>query len=160
MSDLLLLSIGVVLNMVGIAGCIIPGLPGPPISYLSLLIIQWQHSYFSTTLLIVLGILTMVVLMADYFIPIWTGKKFGATKQGIRGSIIGMFIGIFLTPIGMIAGLIAGSILGDLSANRTLMQAGTAGIGVLFGTLLSIGIKLMICGVLFFYFIKFALSIL
>lgn len=160
MSDISLLIVGILLNSIGITGCVIPGIPGPPLSYLSLILIQWRYQYFDYSTLIILAIITILVVVADYIIPLWTGKKFGATKQGIRGSLIGMFIGIFLTPIGMIAGLISGSIIGDLMANRNIYQAGKAGIGILLGTLVTIGIKLLVCGYILFCFIRFYLWIL
>lgn len=144
--EILLIAIALILSIIGIIGCIIPGLPGHPINYLALWFMQWAIHPFSNTLLIVLGILTILVLVLDYVIPVWTGKKFGATRQGIAGSIIGMFIGMFLTPVGMILGMIAGAIIGDMMAGKSSVDATKSGIATFMGTLLSIGLKLVLAG--------------
>lgn len=136
------------LSLTGIIGCIVPGLPGHPLNYIALWVIQWVFQPFSHTVLIVFGILTAVVLVLDYFIPIWTGKKFGATRQGIIGSMIGMLIGLFFTPVGIMMGTIAGAIIGDLMAGRTGAQAVKSGIATFIGTLASIGLKLLLAGIM------------
>lgn len=142
--DVVLIIIAVVLSIVGIIGSIVPGLPGHPLNYIALLIIQWVFKPFSIATLIVMGVFTLIVLILDYFIPIWTAKKYGATKQGIIGSILGMFIGMFFTPVGMIAGAFAGAVIGDMLAGKIVGQATKSGLATLFGTLLSIGFKLIL----------------
>lgn len=145
-----LIIIAIILSFAGLAGCIIPGLPGPPINYVALLLLQWAFKPYSVWFLVIIAVITAIILIADYLLPLWTAKKFGATKQGIFGSVIGMIIGIFFTPIGMILGLILGSIIGDLVAQRSTVEAMKSAAGNLFGTLLSIGIKLAISGVMTF----------
>ena len=144
--DIILILTAIILSIVGILGCIVPGLPGPPLNYISMLIIQYQYQSFSYLTLIVFGILTALILVIDYILPIWFAKKFGATKQGIWGSVIGMVAGMFLTPIGMILGILLGAIIGDLIAGRTTSQASKSGLATFTGTLMSIGLKLMISG--------------
>ena len=145
-----LIIIAVLLSVIGIIGCIIPGLPGVPLNFIALLLLQWAFQPYSTTTLIVFGILTVLVTVLDYMLPIWTAKKFGATKQGIWGSVIGMVVGIFFTPVGMILGTLLGAIIGDLIAGRTTSQATKAGVGSLFGTLVTMGVKLALAAVLTF----------
>ena len=145
-----LIILAILLSIIGIIGCIIPGLPGHPLNYIAMWCVQWAIHPFSNTLLIVFGILTVFAL--DYLIPIWTGKKFGATRLGIIGSILGMILGIFLTPVGMIlgmiAGMIVGAIIGDMIAGRTGAQATKSGIATFIGTLASIGLKLVVGGIM------------
>ena len=143
-----LIILAILLSIIGIIGCIIPGLPGHPLNYIAMWCVQWAIHPFSNTLLIVFGILTVFVFALDYLIPIWTGKKFGATRQGIIESIFGMILGIFLTPVGMILGMIAGAIIGDMVAGRTGAQATKSGIATFMGTLLSIGLKLLFGGLM------------
>lgn len=138
----------IILCGVGIAGCIVPAMPGPPLCLIAIFLIHYLVEPFSIATLIVLSVTTVIILAADYFLPIMIGKKFGATKQGIRGSLIGMFLGMFLTPIGMIAGLIIGSIIGDLIAQQSIKQAAIAAGGSLLGTLLTTGIKLIAAGLI------------
>lgn len=130
------------LCIIGLIGCIIPGLPGPLLNFVGLLLVQYVHKPYEIHTLIIFGILTIVVLVIDYLLPFWFAKKFGATKKGIWGSIIGMFVGVFFTPVGMILGLLIGAIIGDLLAGRTTQQASRSGIAIFSGTLLSVGLKL------------------
>lgn len=130
------------LCIIGLIGCVVPGLPGPPLNLAGLFLVQYVHKPYETQTLIIFGILTAVVLVIDYLLPVWFAKKFGATKKGIWGSIIGMFIGVFFTPVGMILGLLMGAIIGDLLAGRTSQQATRSGVAIFLGTLLSIGLKL------------------
>ncbi len=146
--DIFLYILAIVLCLIGLAGCILPGLPGPPFNFGAMLILQWMYSPFESYLIIVFAILTAAILVIDYLLPIWFAKKFGATKQGIWGSIIGMILGIFFTPIGMILGLLLGAVLGDLLAGRTSSQATKSGFATVFGTLLSTGLKLGIAGMI------------
>lgn len=151
--DILILVIAILISIGGIIGSILPGLPGHPLNYLALWMVQWAIEPFSMTFLIVLGLITALVMVLDMMIPIWTGKKFGATRQGIAGSIIGMIVGMFLTPVGMILGMIAGAILGDLMAGRNSDQAFKSGLATFAGTLISIGLKLMLAGFMTFMII-------
>jgi len=144
--DTFLIISALVLCILGIMGCVAPAVPGPPLNFIAMLLMQWAIEPFRLRTLIIWTIVTIVVVVVDYLIPIWTAHKFGATKQGIRGAIIGMLAGMFFTPIGMIAGLIIGSIIGDLMARRTLAQASRAAAGSLFGTLFTIGLKLVVAG--------------
>ena len=125
------------------------GVPGPPLNFAGMLLVQYVQKPFETYTLIIFGILTAAILIIDYLLPVWFAKKFGATKQGIWGSIIGMFIGIFFTPVGMILGLLFGAIIGDLLSGRTSQEATRSGIATLIGTLLSVRMKLGVAGVIF-----------
>lgn len=144
--DQVLIIIALLLSVAGILGSILPGIPGPPLNFIALLVLQWAIEPFRLRTLIIWTIITLIVVVMDYLLPLWTAKKFGATKSGIIGSVIGMVAGMFFTPLGMIAGLIIGSIIGDLIAQRTLTQATSAATGNFLGTFLSMGIKLICAG--------------
>ncbi len=138
------------LTLIGIAGCILPGLPGPPFNYAALLLLHFNGYPFSDSSLIIFGILTIVVLILDYTIPVFSARIFGATKTGIRGSIVGMVVGMFFTPVGMIGGLLLGAIIGDLMEGRSLSQATLSGAGTLLGALAGILIKTIVAVVISF----------
>ncbi len=152
--EIFLIVLAIIFALVGLAGCIVPGLPGPPLNFISLLFIQGAFAPFETSFLVIWGIVTVLVVILDYYIPIWVSKKYGATRQGIIGSIIGLVIGIIFTPIGMIAGLIIGAIVGDMVAGKSLTHALRSGFGSALGTLFSTGFKLIVSGVLTFYVIN------
>ncbi|MBK7882264.1 MAG: DUF456 domain-containing protein [Saprospiraceae bacterium] len=138
------ITLALILSVVGIIGSIVPGLPGHPLNYVAVLIVQYFYKPFDFWTVILLGVATVVIFFLDYLIPAWTAKKYGATKQGITGSIIGMVAGMFFTPIGMILGTFLGAVLGDMIAGRNVPDATSSGVGTLFGTLLSIGFKVIL----------------
>ena len=124
------IALALILSVVGIIGSIVPGLPGHPLNYVAVLIVQYFYKPFDFWTVILLGIATVVIFFLDYLIPAWTAKKYGATKQGITGSII---LGTFL-----------GAVIGDMIAGRNVPDATSSGVGTLFGTLLSIGFKVIL----------------
>ena len=94
MVEILLLVVGGLLVIAGVAGCMLPFLPGPPLSYLGLVLLQTSSRHpFTANFLVVYGIITLMVLMLDFIIPVYSTKKFHGSKYGVRGSIIGLIAG-------------------------------------------------------------------
>ncbi len=148
--EIALIIVAVLLTLAGLAGCVLPAVPGPPLNFIALLLLQWAWHSYSVITLVVLGLLTLLVLVLDYMIPVWGAKLFGATKYGIWGSIIGMLAGVFLTPIGMIGGLLLGAIIGDMVAGKKPLQAMKSGAGTFLGTLAGMVVKLVLSGIMTF----------
>ncbi len=148
--EIALVIIAVLLTLAGLAGCVLPAVPGPPLNFIALLLLQWAWHSYSIVTLVVLGLLTVLVLVLDYMIPVWGAKLFGATKYGIWGSIIGMLAGIFLTPIGMIGGLLLGAIIGDMVAGKKPLEALKSGAGTFLGTMAGMLVKLILSGIMTF----------
>ena len=127
--------------LVGLIGCIIPGLPGVPIAYVGLWIAQaTERVDFSWQALLVWGIVTIVVTVLDYVVPALGTKRYGGTKWGVWGSTIGVFVGMFFGAVGVIVGPLAGAVLGEMLNGKEWREALRAGwgsfIGLLFGTIL------------------------
>lgn len=155
--DIVIIILGLILNVSGLVGCILPVIPGPPLSYASLLLLSLAKDWeaFSPTFLIVMAVLTALVTILDFVIPVIGAKKYDASRYGVRGSILGMVIGLlFFPPFGIIIGGLVGAIAGELLAGKEGDQALRAGMGVFMGNLAGIGLKLILCGVLLFYYIK------
>jgi len=148
--ETVLIILAILLLFAGLLGCILPAIPGPPLSYVALLLVQWAWKPFGTGTLIVFAVITILVTILDYIIPVWGAKFFGATKQGIYGSIIGMLIGIVLTPVGMIGGLLAGAIIGDIIGGRKFSDSIGSGLGTFIGTMAGMAVKLIVSGVMTF----------
>lgn len=141
--ETVLIILFVFILIIGFLGAFLPVLPGPPISYVGLLMIHFFTEYnFESNFLIYLGVAMVIILALDYFAPIVGAKKFGAGKKGVWGSIIGSVVGLFFAPIGIILGPLFGAIIGESLDGKSAPVAIKAGfgsfLGFLFGTLLKL----------------------
>ena len=99
--------------------------------------------------------LTIVVTALDYVIPAAGAKKYGASKFGFWGAIIGMILGIlFAPPFGMIIGAFIGAVVGEMLIGKQSDKALKAGWGVFIGVMFGVILKLIASGIMTFYFIK------
>ncbi|HCC71873.1 MAG TPA: DUF456 domain-containing protein [Bacteroidales bacterium] len=155
MVDYLFLVLAIALLIIGIIGCLVPVLPGPPLSFAGLLVLHFtEFAEFNITLLIILGSLAVIVAVFDYVVPIWGTKKFGGSKYGIRGATIGLLIGLFFGPPGIIIGPFIGAVSGELIYKSDFSYAIRAGFGSLIGFMAGIGLKLAVSLIITFYFIR------
>ncbi|MCD7938232.1 MAG: DUF456 domain-containing protein [Tannerellaceae bacterium] len=139
----------------GLAGCILPGIPGPPLAYAGLLLLQVTgRQPFTVSSLIFWAILVVVVQLLDYLTPLWGTKYGGGSRAGKWGCIIGTFVGIFLfPPWGILWGPFAGAVLGELMAGRDTGVAFKAGAGAFAGFVFSTLLKVILCSYFIFLFI-------
>lgn len=153
--DIFLVVLGICFLILGLLGCVLPMLPGPPLAYVALLLLQaTDFADFSLQFVLIMGLLAVLVTILDYFVPIWGTKKWGGTKAGIWGSIVGLLIGLLFPPVGIIVGPFLGAVAGELIAGRNSDDALRAGWGAFVGFLLGTGIKLILCFVYGYYFVK------
>ena len=155
--DILFIVIAVILLCLGVAGSLIPGIPGPPFAYASILILHLFTDYNSSNeFLIIWGIVVVVVSFADNWMQLYGVKKFGGSKKALIGSILGLFGGIVMpVPFGFVIGPLLGAFIGTLLENEN--EIGKAAkiavgsfIGLLTGTILKLGVSFY----LVFIFIK------
>jgi len=154
---IVLIIIGSIFIIVGLIGCVVPGVPGPPFSFLALVLLSAAKGWepFSLNFLIIMALITIVVTALDYVVPAAGAKKFGASKYGFWGAVIGMLVGIiFFPPLGMIIGAFLGAITGELVMGKASYDALKAGWGVFVGVMFGMVLKLIASGVMTFYFIK------
>lgn len=160
--DILVIVGAALLALIGFVGAIVPGLPGPPLSFASLLLfLLLPHFEANVPFLVVMGVLAVVITVLDYVVPIYGTKKFGGTKMGVRGSTIGLVVSVFILPllgivigpfgiIGIIIGPFLGAYLGELYAKNkenALRAALGSFIGFLLGTFVKIvyGVIILVC---------------
>ncbi len=165
MVDYVLLILGIIAVIFGLIGCLVPVLPGPPLSFLGLLFLHFskfghlqnlsggQHLISTNTLIIFAGI-TVIVSLLDYLVPVWGTKKFGGSKYGTRGATIGLIIGFFFGPAGIILGPLLGAFVGEMIFKDDFRYALKAGFGSLVGFLTSIGLKLAASGIMTYLFVR------
>ncbi len=147
--DTMLMILAVICAVVGIAGCVLPALPGTPICFLGLLLARWGGVEIASKVLVMAAVATIVVSVADYYLPIWFTKKFGGSKQATRGSMIGIVAGLFFMPWGIILGPFIGAFLGELSnkesdGNKAFKVAFGSFAAFFFGTGLKLAVSIWI----------------
>jgi len=143
--------------LAGLVGCIFPVIPGPPLSFLAIVVLSWAKGWqpFSSIFLITMGGLAIFVTLLDSIVSMYGAKKYGASKLGIVGAILGMIAGIFFfPPFGMLLGAICGALAGELLAGKGGKDALRAGWGVFVGNMMGTGIKMAFCGVMLFFYIR------
>jgi uncharacterized protein YqgC (DUF456 family) len=144
------------MSLAGVAGCVLPFLPGPLLSFLALIILNlardWQP--FSVTFLLVMAGIAAILTILDYVVSAAGAKKYGASKAGLWGSIVGMIIGmIFFPPLGIFAGALVGAVIGEIAIGKKTGEAFRVGWGVFVGNLIGAAFKLAYCLMLLFFFI-------
>lgn len=148
--EIFLAVLGIIILLVGFVGCFIPALPGPPLAYVSLLLLQIGPTIpFSLKFMIIMAIVVVGVTLIDYLIPALGAKKWGGSNYGIVGALIGVIIGLFIfPPIGFIVfpllGALAGEIINGANTNKAFKAAFGTFIGLVFGTMLKFSITLVI----------------
>lgn len=156
--DIFLIIAGALCLLTGLAGCILPMLPGPPLAYAGLLLLHFTEKVqFSLTQLLVWLSIVIVIQVLDYFVPLLGAKYSGSSKWGTRGCLIGTLIGLFFLPWGIILGPFLGAFIGELLGGRETREALKSGLGSVLGFLLGTVVKCIVCG----YFIwQFAAALL
>jgi hypothetical protein len=153
--DVAMIVLGVVLMLVGLAGCVLPFLPGPPLCYLALLAQQLRTDPpYTSKFLIIWAVVTIIVTGLDYIIPLYGTKKFGGSQYGMWGCVIGLVGGLWLGPFGLIVGPFLGALIGELIGNASSEHALRAALGSFVGFLLGTLLKLIACFVMGWYFVK------
>ena len=117
--DTLLITIAVILGVAGVAGSILPAFPGTPLNFGALFFLYFIDRGTDPSLWVILafGLLTALSFVADYVIPAHSVRRYGATRLGVIGAILGMIIGFVVLNI---VGLLAGTFLG---ATQSLSRA-------------------------------------
>ena len=151
--ETLLIIVGALLIIAGFIGSFLPVIPGPPISYAGLLVLQLTSAHpFSWMFFLIWALVVATLMVLDNVIPAYSTKKFGGSAYGIWGCIIGMGIGLFFLPVGMVAGPLAGAFIGELIGGKESDQAFRSALGSFVGFLASTVLKVVASGLMGYYF--------
>jgi hypothetical protein len=145
-----------ILMLLGLAGSILPILPGPPLSFIGLFLLALLKHFsppLTLTLVIILAIVMILTIVMDYIIPLLGAKRYGASKWGIWGSVLGMAIGIFWSPFAMLLGAFLGAVVAEWFVGKKKREALRAGWGVVMGTLFATILRLGVSGMMTYYFL-------
>lgn len=150
----------VALVAIGLAGAVLPALPGVPLVFAGLWLGAWidDYSRVGVPTLVVLGVLVVLAVLVDFVASALGAQRVGASRQAIWGSVLGSMVGLFFGLPGIILGPFIGAVVGELSARSGVSQAANVGLatwlGLLFGTIAKLALSLAMLGIfLFAYFV-------
>jgi hypothetical protein len=141
------LVVALLLMLGGLAGSILPGLPGPPLVLLTAI---GHRLYFGDAsmgnwgLVFLAGLMTLSIAL-DYLAGLLGAKKMGATWRGVVGAALGALVGIFLGPLGILAGPFVGATVLELAGGREFQESARAGAGAAIGMVLGAVGKVACC---------------
>ncbi|SIQ18287.1 DUF456 domain-containing protein [Maribacter ulvicola] len=146
--DIFILILGFILMLVGILGSFLPVLPGPPISWVGLLLLYSTSAItMNWTFLGITLAIALVVFGLDYVIPAIGTKKFGGTKAGVIGTTVGLLVALIfpiLGPFGIIIWPFVGALVGELLNKADKKTATKAAFGSFLGFLTGTFLKFMV----------------
>ena len=155
--DFLILIFVILLLIIGLAGCIIPALPGPPISFLGLLLFHFFTSnQIDSDTLWLLAAAVSIITFLDYWLQVYGVKKFGGGKKAINGTILGLIFGLFVfPPFGVIIGPFIGAFIGaKMEAKEDSSRAIKIALGALAGFLGGTILKFAVCIYITIFFVN------
>ena len=159
--ETLLITGAIICAIIGLAGSILPALPGAPLSFAGLVLLCFcDGADISSTSIWVSAILLAIVSVLDYVAPIWLTNASGGSKQATRGSIAGLIAGLFFfPPWGLVIGPFIGAFVGELMTHATTGKALKVAMMSFVGFVLTTGMKIIYSGVLVFMVIKESIEI-
>ena len=136
--------LAVLLVLVGIAGIILPALPGIPLVFAGLLLAAWadDFAHVGWLPLTVLGLLTLASFAVDILATVVGAQRVGASRKALWGTFVGSIVGLFFMPIGLFVGPLAGALLGEYWHTRELGRSTKVGLATWLGILLGFALKL------------------
>ncbi|MDO9575018.1 MAG: DUF456 domain-containing protein [bacterium] len=124
------------LIIAGLAGTVIPFLPGEPLIFLGSIVYGFGFGFdrVGRGIYVALAILSAFSLVVNYIATSVGAKKFGASKFGILGAIVGAFLGFLIGNItGLVIGPFLGAFIGELLRVRKIDKSVKAGFGAVIG---------------------------
>jgi hypothetical protein len=153
--DTLLWILSALLVGVGMAGTVLPMLPGVPLVFAGLLLAAWIGGFQQVgwPVLLVLGVLTLLSLAVDVAAASLGAKRVGASRAAVLGAALGTLVGVFFGLPGLLVGPFAGAALGQFLVRGDVADAGRAGFGAWIGFLLGSLAKLALAALMLVIFL-------
>ena len=162
--EVTIIVLAILAGIIGIAGSILPALPGTPVSWVGLLLLYiWGSGTnaagepMTMRTLVVWAVVVAVVSGIDYIVPMYFTKLTGGSRHAERGAMVGLILGIIFTPVGMILGSFLGAFLFELYyARKGSAQALKAAVGSFLGFITGTGLKTIVSVIILWKIIVFA----
>jgi len=140
---------------------VLPVIPGPPLSLAGLVLLWgargWDADAFGWPTIVWLGVATVIVTILDYVTPVVGARRYGASRAGVWGSVIGMVVGLLgllpVGPLGMLVGAFLGAWVGEVLVGKEGFAALKAAWGVFMGTVVGIVLKVAVSLAIAVYFV-------
>ena len=135
-----------ILIVAGLAGAILPNLPGIPVMFGGMLLAAWVGHFqkIPVWVIVFLGVLAAFSIVFDFFAGAYGAKKFGASKAAVWGAFIGTIVGLFFSIPGIILGPFIGAVIGQLVSGSRVEHAAKVGVGTWIGLVIGTAIKLAV----------------
>jgi uncharacterized protein YqgC (DUF456 family) len=149
----LLWILAVLLVAVGMAGIVLPALPGTMLIFAGLLLGAWADGFarVGITSLVVIGVVGAASYLVDFIAAAWGTRRLGASRRGMIGAALGTVLGLFFGLPGILLGPFVGAVIGELTAHTDLRRAGRAGvaawIGFAVGTAVKVAMAFLMIGI-------------
>jgi uncharacterized protein YqgC (DUF456 family) len=140
---ILLWTVAVILVVVGLAGILLPALPGTVLIFAGLLLAAWADGFarVGAGTLTLLGVIAAASYGVDFIAGALGVKRLGASPRAMAGAAIGTVLGLFFGLPGLIVGPFAGAVVGELTVDRNLARAGRAGVAAWVGFAIGMAVK-------------------
>lgn len=144
--ELVFYTLGALLIVGGLAGTILPALPGIPMVFGGIWLIAAVDDYRHLGLwwLLLIGALGALGVIVDFVAGTLGAKRVGASRLALWGATLGTFAGLFFGVPGILIGPFAGALIGELSSGTSVLRSAHVGIGTWIGLLLGALLKLVI----------------
>ena len=153
--NLVFLILSTAVMLIGMAGVFLPVLPGVPLVFAGAFIYAWSTGFQVITIgnLIFFAVLTAIASAVEYIGGVITAKKYGASKYGLLGGVLGGIIGLILLGIpGLILGQLTGVITGEIYYGKQMKESFTSGFGMFIGYILGSTIKVLFASLIMIVF--------
>ncbi len=148
------ITIGILFILAGIIGSFLPVIPGPPLGYIGLLLLQLTDNYgFSIMFLVIWGLIVVVVVTLENILPAIGTQQSGGTRYGIWGCLAGVVVGLFFPPFGIVFGPLIGAFAGELIAGQKSDAAMRSAIGSFIGFFVGTLLKVIVSVMMAYYFV-------
>lgn len=144
--SIILWIIGAILTFTGLAGLLLPLVPGAPLLFLGLLFGAWAEDfrYIGMWTLLFLAALAALTYVVEFVASILSVKRYGGSRRAMVGAAMGGIVGIFLGIPGILLGPFVGAVIGELSLQRSFDESSRAGFGTVVGLAIGVAGKLAI----------------
>lgn len=146
--------LAVLLIVIGLAGTVLPALPGVPIILLGLLLMAWMDGFIavSITTMLWLSVLAVLSVVIDFVATAEGARRFGAGRLAILGATVGLLVGLFFGLPGILFGPFLGAVAGHLLGKANLDDSMRAGVGASIGVVIGTAAKVVIGAVMLVWF--------